>query len=108
MPAFLRRGASALASSSFDWPHRSADSSRSTSSARRLADAVEIVRRLRAEGVSLLGIVSGDRRSVAERIGRELGIDRVYAELTPRDKLEVVRSIRARPELRPVIMVGTA
>ena len=75
---------------------------------RRDAGAVEIVRRLRAEGVSLLGIVSGDRRSVAERIGRELGIDRVYAELTPRDKLEVVRSIRARPELRPVIMVGTA
>jgi heavy metal translocating P-type ATPase len=70
------------------------------------SDAVEIVRRLRAEGVSLLGMVSGDRRSVAERIGRELGIDRVYAELTPRDKLEVVRSIRARPELRPVIMVG--
>ena len=51
-------------------------------------------------------MVSGDRRSVAERIGRELGIDRVYAELTPGDKLEVVRSIRARPELRPVIMVG--
>ncbi|MGZ6664368.1 MAG: heavy metal translocating P-type ATPase [Solirubrobacteraceae bacterium] len=69
-------------------------------------DAVEIVRRLRAEGVSLLAMVSGDRRSVAERIGRELGIDRVYAELTPQDKLEVVRSIRARPELRPVVMVG--
>ena len=36
-------------------------------------------------------MVSGDRRSVAERVGRELGVDRVYAEQSPEDKLEVVR-----------------
>ena len=51
-------------------------------------------------------MVSGDRRSVAERVGRELGVDRVYAEQSPEDKLEVVRRIARRPELRPVIMVG--
>jgi heavy metal translocating P-type ATPase len=70
------------------------------------SDAVDIVSRLRSEGVRQLAMVSGGRRSVAERIGLELGIDRVYAELTPEDKLEVVRSIRARPETRPVVMVG--
>jgi P-type E1-E2 ATPase len=69
-------------------------------------EAAAIVKRLRSEGVRQLGMVSGDRRSVAERIGRELGIDRVYAGLTPEDKLEVVRSLRGRPELAPVIMVG--
>ena len=69
-------------------------------------DAAEAVGRLRAEGVSQLAMVSGDRRSVARRIGGELGIDRVYAELSPQDKLEVVRSMRARAELRPVVMVG--
>jgi P-type E1-E2 ATPase len=51
-------------------------------------------------------MLSGDRRSVAERIGRELGIDRVYAEQSPGDKLEVVRRIGADRALRPVIMVG--
>jgi P-type E1-E2 ATPase len=51
-------------------------------------------------------MVSGDRRSVADRIGRELGVDRVYAEQTPADKLEVVRRLRADPDLRPVVMVG--
>ena len=51
-------------------------------------------------------MVSGDRRSVAERIGRQLGVDRVYAEQTPEEKLEVVRRLRDDPGLRPVIMVG--
>ena len=51
-------------------------------------------------------MASGDRRSVAERIGRELGVDRVYAEQSPEEKLEVVRRLREDPGLRPVIMVG--
>ena len=51
-------------------------------------------------------MVSGDRRSVAERIGRELGVDRVYAEQSPEEKLEVVRRLREDPDLGPVIMVG--
>ena len=69
-------------------------------------DAEKIVDRLRTEGVRHVAMISGDRRSVAERVGREVGVDRVYAEQAPEDKLEVVRSIRAEPELRPVIMVG--
>ena len=69
-------------------------------------DAESIVPRLRAEGVRHVAIVSGDRRSVAERTGRSLGVDRVYAEQTPEDKLEVVRNLRADPALAPVIMVG--
>jgi heavy metal translocating P-type ATPase len=69
-------------------------------------DAVHIVERLRAEGVRHVAMVSGDRRSVAERIGRELSVDRVYAEQSPEDKLEVVARLRADPNLSPVIMVG--
>ena len=69
-------------------------------------DAIHIVERLRAEGIRHIAMISGDRRSVAERIGREVGVDRVYAEQSPEDKLEVVRRIGADPALRPVIMVG--
>ena len=46
------------------------------------------------------------RQPLAERIGRELGVDRVYAEQSPEEKLEVVRRLREDPALRPVIMVG--
>ena len=69
-------------------------------------DAERIVERLRAEGVRYVAMISGDRRSVAERVGRQLGIDRVYAEQSAENKLEVVRTIRADRQLRPVIMVG--
>ena len=44
-------------------------------------EAAMIVPRLHAEGVKQIALVSGDRRSVAERIGHDLGVDRVYAEL---------------------------
>ena len=70
------------------------------------ADAEHIVERLRGEGVRHVAMVSGDRRSVAERIGRELGVDRVYAECSPQEKLGIVRSLRADPTLCPVVMVG--
>jgi heavy metal translocating P-type ATPase len=69
-------------------------------------DADRIVERLRAEGVRHVAMVSGDRRSVAERIGRALGVDRVYAEQTPEDKLDVVHGLRADAQLRPVVMAG--
>ena len=69
-------------------------------------DADRVVDRLRAEGVRHVAMLSGDRRSVAERIGAELRVDRVYAEQSPEDKLEVVRRLRDDRELAPVIMVG--
>ena len=69
-------------------------------------DSERIVERLRAEGVRHVAMVTGDRRSVAERTGRQLGVDRVYAEQTPEDKLEVVRRLRDDRALAPVVMVG--
>ena len=70
------------------------------------ADADRIVERLRGEGVRHVAMLSGDRRSVAERIGGDLGVDRVYAEQSPAQKLGVVERLRDDPERRPVIMVG--
>lgn len=70
------------------------------------ADAGELVPRLRAAGIRHIAIVSGDKAVVADRIGRRLGVDQVYSEQTPQQKVEVVRALRARPELRNVVMVG--
>jgi heavy metal translocating P-type ATPase len=69
-------------------------------------DSKQIVERLRGEGIRHVAMVSGDRRSVAERAGRELGLDQVYAELTPEEKLDIVRRIGKDPTLRRVVMVG--
>ena len=45
-------------------------------------------------------------RTSPTRSGAEIGLDAVYGDQTPEDKLEVIRAIRAEPRLRPVAMVG--
>jgi heavy metal translocating P-type ATPase len=69
-------------------------------------EARDIVGRLRAEGVRHVAMLSGDRASVAGRVGAALGVDRVYADQSPEEKLAVVRALRKDPQLRPVVMVG--
>jgi heavy metal translocating P-type ATPase len=69
-------------------------------------DAAELVAALRARGIRHIAMVSGDRRSIAERIGARIGVDRVYADQSPGDKLQVVQAINDDAELGPVVMVG--
>ncbi len=69
-------------------------------------DAHRLVELLRHEGIRHVAIVTGDREAAAAAVGEMLGVDRVYAEQSPEDKLEIVRALRAQPELQPVVMVG--
>ncbi|MFF0115609.1 heavy metal translocating P-type ATPase [Streptomyces prasinus] len=73
-----------------------------------VADAVketsaEAVRDLRALGLTPV-LLTGDHRTVAEAVGRAVGIDRVIAEVLPEDKAAVVRQLQE--EGRSVAMVG--
>jgi len=69
-------------------------------------DAKELVEDLRESGIRHVAMATGDRAGVADEIGRAVGVDRVYAEQSPQEKLELVRSIQQDAELRPVVMVG--
>jgi heavy metal translocating P-type ATPase len=69
-------------------------------------DAVALVTALRRSGIRHVVLATGDRREVGEEIGRALGVDQVYTEQSPADKVAVVEALRSRPELRPVVMVG--
>jgi heavy metal translocating P-type ATPase len=69
-------------------------------------DARELAGELREAGVRRVAMVTGDRGAVAERIAAETGLDQVFAEQSPEQKLDVVRGMRADPELAPVVMVG--
>jgi heavy metal translocating P-type ATPase len=69
-------------------------------------DADQLVPRLRAVGVRHVAIVTGDKEEAAQRIGDVLGVDRVYSQQTPEQKLDVVRALQARPELHSIVMVG--
>ncbi len=66
-------------------------------------DAPGMVRALRADGVSRIVLVSGDRADLAESIGRIVGVDAVWADQSPADKVAVVREESSRG---PSIMVG--
>jgi heavy metal translocating P-type ATPase len=68
--------------------------------------ALGLADRLREAGVVHVAMLTGDRVDIAETLGTRLGVDRVYAEQSPEQKLEVVAAIRARPGLAPLVMVG--
>ncbi|MGC5343076.1 heavy metal translocating P-type ATPase [Streptomyces sp. DT24] len=73
-----------------------------------VADAVketsaEAVRRLRDLGLTPI-LLTGDNKAVADAVAAEVGIDEVYAEVMPEDKVAVVKRLQA--EGRSVAMVG--
>ncbi|MFJ3088061.1 heavy metal translocating P-type ATPase [Streptomyces sp. NPDC086838] len=73
-----------------------------------VADAVkdtsaEAIARLRRLGLTPI-LLTGDNRAVAESVAAETGIDEVYAEVLPQDKVDVVKRLQA--EGRSVAMVG--
>jgi Cu+-exporting ATPase len=63
----------------------------------------EAIEQLRAEGIRLV-MLTGDGRTTAEAVGRELGIDEVMAEVLPEDKSRVVAHLKT--EGRVVAMAG--
>lgn len=67
-------------------------------------EAREIVAALHAAGIEHVIMLTGDNRVTAEAIAREVGIDEVYAELLPEDKLRKIEELVAR--YGTVAMVG--
>lgn len=66
-------------------------------------DAPNMVRALRQDGVRRIVLISGDRADLAESIGRIVGVDAVWSDQTPADKVAVVKDESARGH---TIMVG--
>ncbi len=57
-------------------------------------EAAEAVARMRSLGLQV-AMVTGDRRATAEAIAREVGIDRVLADVFPEGKVEEVTKLQA-------------
>lgn len=57
------------------------------------SEAKEAISALRRLGAKETFILSGDRESEVEYVARELGVDKVYPELMPEDKYEILDSI---------------
>jgi Cu2+-exporting ATPase len=68
-------------------------------------EAAAVIAGLRKRGVNDIVMLSGDRDGVARRIARLVGIDRVFSEVLPKDKADIVRTLRATAK-GPFAMVG--
>jgi Cu+-exporting ATPase len=67
------------------------------------SSASEAIRQLHDDGIELV-MLTGDSRTTAEAVARELGIDRVVAEVLPDQKADVIKQLQA--EGRVVAMAG--
>ena len=56
--------------------------------------ARETIAELQAQGIRV-AILTGDNRRTAEAVGRELGINRVFAEVLPSDKARYVKQLQS-------------
>lgn len=56
------------------------------------AESADTVSKLRELGINRVLLVSGDRQSTADVIGAAVGVDQVYAEYKPEQKLQLVKS----------------
>ena len=65
--------------------------------------APRTIRRLRAAGLNRLVMLTGDRAEPAREVANVLGLDEVYAEQSPADKIAAVRGERDRAI---TVMVG--
>jgi Cd2+/Zn2+-exporting ATPase len=64
-------------------------------------DALARLKRMRIRHTIML---TGDKQSVADLIGREVGIDEVRAELMPQEKLDLVNALEK--QYGPLAMIG--
>ncbi|MEH1840386.1 MAG: heavy metal translocating P-type ATPase [Nostoc sp.] len=62
------------------------------------------ITQLKKLGVEQIVMLTGDNQETAHSVAKAVGIDRVYAQLLPEDKLDVIR--RLQQEYQTVAMVG--
>lgn len=67
------------------------------------ANAGEMVKQLRANGIRHIVMMTGDNHAAASYIAGQVGIDEVYADLLPEQKLELVKELRKQGN---VAMIG--
>ena len=58
-------------------------------------EAQAAIAEMKREGVQNVVMLTGDRKSVGEAVGKELGLDHVYTDLLPQDKVEKVEELLA-------------
>ena len=63
-------------------------------------DAVNAISKLKQAGIRQIVMLTGDTKASGEKVAKKLGVDRVYTELLPADKVEKVEELIAKKSLK--------
>lgn len=70
-------------------------------------DAARAIKELKASGIRQTVMLTGDTQSVGQKAGKDLGIDQIYTELLPGDKVDKLETLLAqKPEKTNLAFVG--
>jgi Cd2+/Zn2+-exporting ATPase len=70
-------------------------------------DSKITVSTLKKSGVKKTVMLTGDKKEISERISSDLGIDQVYAELLPHEKVKVLEDLSKKiPQGKKLLFVG--
>lgn len=61
-------------------------------------DAARTIQQLKRAGIGQIVMLSGDKQQLAEKVGKEIGIDRIYGDLLPEDKVKHIERIKAETQ----------
>lgn len=67
-------------------------------------DSASAISELKDQGVSLIAMLTGDNHRTAWAVGEEVGIEKIYAELLPEQKVDAINSMKSKSGA--VVMVG--
>lgn len=61
-------------------------------------DAARTIQQLKQAGIGQTVMLSGDKQQLAEKVGKEIGIDRIYGDLLPEDKVKHIERIKTETQ----------
>lgn len=68
-------------------------------------EAKQVITKLKNQGIKKITMITGDKRSVAENVSKQLGINEVYAEVLPSEKVEILEN-KVKNSNKKIIFVG--
>ena len=70
-------------------------------------DAKSAIEKLKALGIKKTVMLTGDSKTIAEKVAKQVGIDEFHAELLPADKVEITeKMIKAEKKNEKLVFIG--
>ncbi|MEA4919612.1 MAG: heavy metal translocating P-type ATPase [Clostridiaceae bacterium] len=70
-------------------------------------DSAKAISELKASGIRTTVMLTGDNKAAGENVGRQLGLDKIYTQLLPGDKVDIVEQLlKEQSEKSKLAFVG--